>query len=70
VQFKSPSPKPKPAVEITTITESTKPSVPKTVDSGIEALAAVLPAGRKSAPVDHTTNQESISTTSPPGVFY
>lgn len=68
MQFKSPSPKPKPAVEITTITESTKPSVPKTVDSGIEALAAVLPAGRKSAPVDHTTNQESISTTSPPAL--
>ncbi|KAF1913721.1 fungal-specific transcription factor domain-containing protein [Ampelomyces quisqualis] len=64
VQFKSPSPspKPKPAVEMTT------PSVPKSVDSGIEALAAVLPTGSKYAVSDHTTLEEPIPVTSPPAL--
>jgi hypothetical protein len=69
VQFKSSPTRSKPASEGTTPnSETKKPAVPTTVASGIEALAAVLPAGKKTAVPECTTNHASPATMSPPAL--
>jgi hypothetical protein len=69
VQFKAPSPKPRPASDATTQAPgANKSSLPKTVDSGIEALAAVLPAGRKPSQPEPITDRNSTPVLSPPAL--
>ncbi|EAT92358.1 hypothetical protein HBH56_137760 [Parastagonospora nodorum] len=69
VQFKSTTPKSRPVAEVPAQSlASEKPSLPKTVDSGIEALAAVLPAGKKTAGPETTTKQPSPPVLSPPAL--
>lgn len=70
VQFKTPTPKSRPASEVTTVQapEFNKPLLPKTVESGIEALAAVLPAGKKTAVSETVTKQAPTPTLSPPAL--
>jgi hypothetical protein len=69
VQFKNSPPKTRPASEGATPASTTsKSSLPTTVASGIEALAAVRPAGKKTAVPVCTTDHASPSTTSPPAL--
>ena len=69
VQFKSPSPKPKTTSDVTTKASETKQSpLPHNVASGIEALAAVLPAGRKNVAADATSKQTPPLVASPPAL--
>jgi hypothetical protein len=69
VQFKSTSPKPKTTSEvISQNAEGNMSSLPKTVASGIEALAAVLPAGRKVTVPQSITKQVSPPAASPPAL--
>ncbi|OAL06084.1 hypothetical protein IQ06DRAFT_75434 [Phaeosphaeriaceae sp. SRC1lsM3a] len=69
VQFKTQSPKPRTASETTAqAPEPSKASLPKTVDSGIEALAAVLPAGRKPVVTQKTDIRSTTPTLTPPAL--
>ncbi|RAR10916.1 c6 zinc finger domain-containing protein [Stemphylium lycopersici] len=68
-QPKSTSPKPRPTLEPNTTSSAVaKSNLPQNVASGIEALAAVLPAGRKSAISTQQvpTTQSSSAIPSPP----
>ncbi|CAO2657205.1 Nn.00g033310.m01.CDS01 [Neocucurbitaria sp. VM-36] len=66
-QFKFSSPKPRSTPDVT---PPVSRSLPKNVANGIEALAAVLPAGKKTAtPIQKdTTKQVSPPVPSPPGL--
>jgi hypothetical protein len=69
VQFKSPSSKPRPTTEVTSeVADANTPSLPTNVANGIEALAAVLPAGRKTTVSGTITKQASPSAPSPPAL--
>ncbi|KAF2031237.1 hypothetical protein EK21DRAFT_88170 [Setomelanomma holmii] len=69
VQFKSTSPKRKLAPEsATTGIASNKSSLPQNVVNRIEALAAVLPAGRKTVAPEETTKQALPPVPSPPAL--
>lgn len=71
VQFKSGSPKARSALDVSNASTPTQSSLPKNVATGIEALAAVLPAGKKSpaASDQETTKQPSSSRlASPPSL--
>ncbi|KAL5118378.1 hypothetical protein ACEQ8H_003727 [Pleosporales sp. CAS-2024a] len=68
VQFKASAPKPRRTSDVLVQTpDSNKPAVPKTVDSGIEALAAVLPASKKAMELE-TAEQPSPPVLSPPAL--
>lgn len=68
VQFKSTSLKPKPISVVTSSTEAKRSSLPRNVANGIEALAAVLPAGRKTVMTEEATKQASPPLPSPPAL--
>jgi hypothetical protein len=69
VQLKSPSPKPKPNPDTTSrVPIAIQRPLPQNVASGIEALAAVLPAGRKNADIEVGTKEVSPPIPSPPAL--
>ncbi|KAH7078445.1 fungal-specific transcription factor domain-containing protein [Paraphoma chrysanthemicola] len=59
LQFKCTTPKPKPTQAPFSSTETGKSSLPQNVANGIEALAAVLPAGRKTVLTEEGTKEAS-----------
>ncbi|KAH8723906.1 fungal-specific transcription factor domain-containing protein [Phaeosphaeriaceae sp. PMI808] len=69
VVFKSTSPKPRTTSDATQkVSEANKSPLPKNVASGIEALAAVLPAGKKNTVSKSITKEPSPPVTSPPAL--
>ncbi|KAF2819865.1 hypothetical protein CC86DRAFT_361233 [Ophiobolus disseminans] len=69
VQFKSASPKPKPTAEIITrAPEARQSQLSLNVASSIEALAAVLPVGRKNTTTESTAKEASPPVPSPPAL--
>jgi hypothetical protein len=70
-QFKSQSPKPRSTPDLPRTPSNPTPSVPQTVAKGIEALAAVLPAGRKktaSPEIDFNSTRTTSAVPSPPSL--
>jgi hypothetical protein len=69
VRFKSPTSKPKPVSDLSLNVPKSNPSpLPQDVATGIEALAAVLPPGKRDVTYEGNNKQASPPIASPPGL--